>query len=62
MKTAAAESMRRQIAQQEAFLTSSRDNLEKTTVIAPMASVITNLAKEEGEMVIGARPAHPRRL
>jgi len=59
MKEAAAESMRRQIAQQEAFLTSSRDNLDKTTVIAPMAGVITNLAKEEGEMVIGAQSFQP---
>ena len=59
MRTAAAESMRLQIAQQEAFLTSSRDNLEKTTVIAPMAGVITNLAKEEGEMVIGAQSFQP---
>ncbi len=59
MKTAAAESMRRQIAQQEAFLTSSRDNLEKTTVLAPMDGVITNLAKEEGEMVIGAQSFQP---
>ena len=59
MKTAAAESMRRQIAQQEALLTSSRDNLEKTTVIAPMDGVITSLVKEEGEMVIGAQSFQP---
>ena len=59
MKTAAAESMRLQIAQQEAFLASSRDNLEKTTVIAPMDGVITSLVKEEGEMVIGAQSFQP---
>ncbi len=59
MKEEAAESMRRQIAQQEAFLTSSRDNLEKTTVIAPMDGVITSLVKEEGEMVIGAQSFQP---
>ena len=59
MKTAAAEAMRRRIAQQEALLASSRDNLEKTTVMAPMDGVITNLAKEEGEMVIGAQSFQP---
>ncbi len=59
MKTANAESLKRRITQQEAVLDSSRDNLEKTTVVSSMDGVVTNLAKEEGEMVIGAQSFSP---
>lgn len=59
MKTAVADSLRKRIAQQEAVLESSRDNLEKTTIVSPMDGVVTNLQKEEGEMVIGAQSFQP---
>ena len=59
MKTAAVESLRKRLAQQAAMLESSQDNLEKTTVVAPMDGVITSLQKEEGEMVIGAQSFQP---
>lgn len=59
MKQANVEALRRRIAQQEAVHESSRDNLEKTVVVAPMNGVVTNLAKEEGEMVIGAQSFQP---
>lgn len=59
MKTANVESLRKRIMQQEAALESTRDNLEKTVVVAPMDGVVTNLAKEEGEMVIGAQSFQP---
>ena len=59
MKTANVESLRRRVTQQEAILDSSRDNLEKTTVVSSMDGVVTNLAKEEGEMVIGAQSFSP---
>jgi HlyD family secretion protein len=59
MKAAAVESQRRRIAQQAAILETNRDDLEKTTVVAPMAGVVTSLVKEEGEMVIGAQSFSP---
>jgi HlyD family secretion protein len=59
MKTANVEALKKRINQQEAVLESSRDNLEKTTVVSPMDGVVTNLAKEEGEMVIGAQSFSP---
>jgi HlyD family secretion protein len=59
MKTAAVETLRRRINQQEAVIESTRDNLEKTTVTSTMDGVVTNLAKEEGEMVIGAQSFQP---
>ncbi len=59
MKTAALESLRKRLAQQTAMLESSQDNLEKTTVVAPMDGVVTSLQKEEGEMVIGAQSFQP---
>ena len=59
MKTAQVESARRRVAQLQAQLESTRDDLVKTTVIAPMDGVVTNLPKEAGEMVIGAMSFSP---
>jgi HlyD family secretion protein len=59
MKAAAVDAMKRRIAQQQAMLESSRDNLEKTTVVSPMDGVVTSLQKEEGEVVIGAQSFQP---
>jgi HlyD family secretion protein len=59
MKTANVESARRRVAQLQAQLESTRDDLVKTTVIAPMDGVVTNLPKEAGEMVIGAMSFSP---
>lgn len=58
-RVAGVDSTRRRITQQEAMLDSSRDNLEKTTVISPMDGVVTLLQKEEGEVVIGAQSFSP---
>src|SRR5512139_1673246 len=46
MKAANVESARRRIAQLQAALDSTRDDLIKTTVISPMDGVVTNLPKE----------------
>ena len=59
MKTAAVESARKRVAQLQAQLESTRDDLTKTTVISPMDGVVTNLPKEAGEMVIGAMSFSP---
>ena len=59
MKSAAVESARRRVAQLQAALDSTRDDLTKTTVISPMDGVVTNLPKEAGEMVIGALSFSP---
>jgi HlyD family secretion protein len=59
MKQATVEALRKRIAQQEAMLASSRDDLEKTTVISPMDGVVTRLDHEEGEVVIGAQSFSP---
>lgn len=59
MKAAAVETQERRIAQQEAAVAQLRDDLEKTTVIAPMDGVVTSLQKEEGEMAIGAQSFQP---
>jgi len=59
MKAAAVEAQKRRINQGEAALASNRDDLEKTTVIAPMDGVVTSLQKEEGEVVIGAQSFSP---
>jgi HlyD family secretion protein len=59
MKEAAVESQKRRIAQQAAMLETNRDDLEKTTVVAPMDGVVTSLVKEEGESVIGAQSFSP---
>jgi len=59
MKTAAVESARRRIAQLQAQLDSTKDDLDKTTVYSPMSGVVTSLPKEEGEMVIGAMSFNP---
>jgi HlyD family secretion protein len=59
MKQAALSALKRRVAQQAAGLESNRDDLEKTTVVAPMDGVITNLQKEEGEVVIGAQSFQP---
>jgi HlyD family secretion protein len=59
MKTAAVETLRKRINQQEAVLESSRDILIKSTVVAPMDGVVTSLQKEEGETVIGAQSFQP---
>ncbi|MEE8217824.1 MAG: efflux RND transporter periplasmic adaptor subunit, partial [Vicinamibacteria bacterium] len=59
MKTAAVEAARRRVAQFQAQLDSTRDELHKTTVYSPMDGVVTSLPKEEGEMVIGAMSFNP---
>jgi HlyD family secretion protein len=59
MKQAAVESARKRVAQLQAALDSTRDDLTKTTVISPMDGVVTNLPKEAGEMVIGAQSFSP---
>jgi HlyD family secretion protein len=59
MKQAALDALRRRVAQQSAALESNRDDLEKTTVVAPMDGVVTQLQKEEGEVVIGAQSFQP---
>lgn len=59
MSTANVEAQRRRILQQAAAVASNRDDLEKTTVVSPMDGVITNLQKEEGEVVIGAQSFSP---
>jgi len=59
VSAAMVEAQRRRILQQAAAVASDRDDLEKTTVVSPMDGVITNLQKEEGEMVIGAQSFSP---
>jgi HlyD family secretion protein len=59
VRRAMVEAQRRRILQQAAAVASDRDDLEKTTVVSPMDGVITNLQKEEGEMVIGAQSFSP---
>jgi HlyD family secretion protein len=59
MSMANVEAQRRRILQQAAAVASNRDDLEKTTVVSPMDGVITNLQKEEGEVVIGAQSFSP---
>ena len=59
MKQADVESARKRVAQLQAALDSTRDDLTKTTVISPMDGVVTNLPKEAGEMVIGAQSFSP---
>jgi HlyD family secretion protein len=59
MKQASVESARKRVAQLQAALDSTRDDLTKTTVISPMDGVVTNLPKEAGEMVIGAQSFNP---
>jgi HlyD family secretion protein len=59
MKEAQVDAQRRRIAQMAAVVDSDQDDLSKTTVTAPMDGVITSLAKEEGEMVIGALSFQP---
>jgi HlyD family secretion protein len=59
MKQAGVESARRRVAQLQAQLDTSNDELYKTTVYSPMDGVVTNLPKEPGEMVIGAQSFNP---
>jgi HlyD family secretion protein len=59
MKTAAVDAARKRVAQLQAALDSTRDELYKTTVYSPMDGVVTNLPKEAGEMVIGAMSFNP---
>lgn len=59
MKAAAVESQKRRIAQQAAMLETNQDDLEKTTIVAPMTGIVTSLVKEEGESVIGAQSFSP---
>jgi HlyD family secretion protein len=59
MKEANVESQRRHIAQFQAAAESTQDDLEKTTVLAPMDGIVMNLDKEEGEVVIGAQSFSP---
>ncbi len=59
MKLANVDAARKRVAQLQAALDSTRDDLIKTTVISPMDGVVTNLPKEPGEMVIGAMSFSP---
>jgi HlyD family secretion protein len=59
MKQASVEAARRRVAQLQAQLDSTKDELYKTTVYSPMDGVVTNLPKEPGEMVIGAQSFNP---
>jgi HlyD family secretion protein len=59
MKGAGVEAAKRRVAQLQAQLDSTKDELYKTTVYSPMDGVVTNLPKEEGEMVIGAQSFNP---
>jgi HlyD family secretion protein len=59
MKQASVESARRRVAQLQAMLDTSKDELYKTTIYSPMDGVVTNLPKEPGEMVIGAQSFNP---
>jgi HlyD family secretion protein len=59
MKEASVEAARRRVNQLQAANDSNRDNLRKTTVYSPMEGVVTNLPKEEGEVVIGAQSFNP---
>ena len=59
MKAANVEAARRRVAQLQAQLDSTRDELHKTTVYSPMDGVVTSLPKEAGEMVIGAMSFNP---
>jgi HlyD family secretion protein len=59
MKAANVEAARRRVAQLQAQHDSNRDDLRKTTVFSPMSGVVTNLPKEEGEVVIGAQSFSP---
>jgi HlyD family secretion protein len=59
MKVAAVESSRKRVAQLQAALDSTRDDLSKTVVTSSMDGVITSLPKEEGEVVIGAQSFSP---
>ena len=59
MKTAGVEAARRRVAQLQAQLDSTQDELHKTTVYSPMSGVVTSLPKEQGEMVIGAMSFNP---
>lgn len=59
MKAANVESSRRRVAQIQAGLESTLDDLVKTTVISPMDGVVTNLPQEAGQMVIGAMSFSP---
>lgn len=56
---AAVQGQKDRIAQLVAGLSQNRDDLEKTTVVAPMDGVVTSLKKEEGEVVIGAQSFQP---
>ncbi|HXY39007.1 MAG TPA: efflux RND transporter periplasmic adaptor subunit [Vicinamibacteria bacterium] len=59
MKKANVEASRRRVAQLQAAMDSTKDDLVKTTVIAPMSGAVTNLPMEPGEMVIGAMSFSP---
>ncbi len=59
MKAAAVDATRKRVLQLKAQLDSTRDDLNKTTVISPMDGVVTSLPKEEGEVVIGAQSFNP---
>ena len=44
-----------QVEQNRASLKQARDDLEKTTIYAPMAGTVSQLNKEEGEIALGAQ-------
>lgn len=59
MREANLNALKRRVAQSQAGYASVKDNLDKTTVVSPMDGYVTNLAKEEGEVVIGAQSFQP---
>ena len=59
MKAANVEAAHKRVAQLQAQLDSTRDELYKTTMYSPMDGVVTSLPKEAGEMVIGALSFNP---
>jgi HlyD family secretion protein len=59
MKEALVDAQRRRIAQTAAVVDSDQDDLSKTIVTASMDGVVSSLAKEEGEVVIGAQSFQP---
>lgn len=49
------EAARDQVAQAKATLKQAQDDLDKTTIYAPMAGTISDLNKEQGEIAIGSQ-------
>ena len=51
---ASAEMAESQVNQSEAFLSQSKDDLDQTRILSPMAGKVTRLNKEIGEMAVGS--------